>query len=191
MWAATSPTTTSRTSSPHRTSSSPTRPRCRRRVADDLLQYAGEQVTTGPEAEASASYIDHHLDGIADGATYADLGTVERARQSPPSRKPSPPVTSDEVVAELQAEADAVSRQRQQPLQGRDPAWAAAVDLRLVHDRAHRRHCGRRRLRRGGGDAGAGRARHLPSSATRQRSAVTSTERAGPRPALVGAPCGR
>ena len=48
----------------------------------DLLGYAGQQVTTGHEAEAYASYIGHHLDGIADGATYADLGAPERAAKA-------------------------------------------------------------------------------------------------------------
>ena len=36
-------------------------------------------MTTGGEAEAYASYIGGHLEGIADGATYADLGPSERA----------------------------------------------------------------------------------------------------------------
>ncbi|HEY8546562.1 MAG TPA: hypothetical protein VIL36_15990, partial [Acidimicrobiales bacterium] len=40
---------------------------------DDLLKYADEQVTTGDEAEAYASYIDGHLEGIADGKTYAEI----------------------------------------------------------------------------------------------------------------------
>ena len=41
---------------------------------DDLVKYADEQVTTGAEAEAYASLIDTHMQGIADGATYAELG---------------------------------------------------------------------------------------------------------------------
>ena len=45
----------------------------------DLVKYADEKVNTGPEAEAYASFINGHLQGIADGATYADLGTPERA----------------------------------------------------------------------------------------------------------------
>ena len=48
----------------------------------DLLGWAGEQVTTGDGAEAYASYIGHHLEGIADGATYADLGGPERAAKA-------------------------------------------------------------------------------------------------------------
>ena len=45
----------------------------------DLLPFAGHAVNTGPEAEAYASFINGHLEGIADGATYADLGDPERA----------------------------------------------------------------------------------------------------------------
>jgi hypothetical protein len=45
----------------------------------DLLKYADQKLDTGKEAEAYAGYIDGHLQGIAGGATYADLGTVERA----------------------------------------------------------------------------------------------------------------
>ena len=45
----------------------------------DLLPFAGHAVNTGPEAEAYASFINGHLEGIADGATFADLGDPERA----------------------------------------------------------------------------------------------------------------
>jgi hypothetical protein len=44
----------------------------------DLLKFAGEDVNTGDEAEGYASFINGHLQGIADGATYADLGGPER-----------------------------------------------------------------------------------------------------------------
>src|SRR5215203_5827912 len=44
----------------------------------DLLGFAGDQVTTGREAEAYAGYIGGHLEGIAGGATYADLGATQR-----------------------------------------------------------------------------------------------------------------
>ena len=47
----------------------------------DLVGYADEQVTTGTEAQAYAGYIAHHLDGVADGATYADLGKPEARGQ--------------------------------------------------------------------------------------------------------------
>ena len=76
---------------------------------DDLVQYAGEQVTTGPEAEAYASYINGHLEEIADGKRYAEIddrgaqAAVEEAieRGAP-----------EEEVAELQARADELKRQR-------------------------------------------------------------------------------
>ena len=48
----------------------------------DLVQYADQQVDTGNEAEAYASFINGHLDGIADGATYADLGAPESAAKA-------------------------------------------------------------------------------------------------------------
>jgi hypothetical protein len=44
---------------------------------DDLVEYAGQPLDTGKEAEAYASYINGHLQGIAEGATYAELGAVE------------------------------------------------------------------------------------------------------------------
>ena len=83
----------------------------------DLLQYAGEQVTTGPQAEAYASYIDHHLDDIAGGATYADLGAVERAAKA--DLEAAVAAGEDEAtVAELQGEADAVAGQRNSLFKG-------------------------------------------------------------------------
>jgi hypothetical protein len=77
----------------------------------DLLGYAGEQVTTGAEAEAYASYIGGHLENIADGATYADLSAPERAA------KAAVQTAKDEgqpqaTIDELQAEASALTAQR-------------------------------------------------------------------------------
>jgi hypothetical protein len=77
----------------------------------DLVKYAGEQVTTGQEAEAYASYIDGHLEGIAEGATYADLGGPEReARTALQAAQDGG--ADDATVAELQATLDEVSGQR-------------------------------------------------------------------------------
>src|SRR5687767_1070819 len=39
----------------------------------DLLEFAGNRLDTGEEAEAYASYINGHLEATAGGATYADL----------------------------------------------------------------------------------------------------------------------
>jgi hypothetical protein len=71
----------------------------------DLVGFAGAQVNTGDEAEAYASFIDGHLEGIADGATYADLGGPEReARAAVEAATTSG--ASEEEIATLQAEAD-------------------------------------------------------------------------------------
>jgi hypothetical protein len=77
----------------------------------DLLKYAGTQVSDGNDAEAYASYIDHHLDGIADGATYADLGKVETAAKAAVTEAKASGASADEI-ASLQADADAVTAQR-------------------------------------------------------------------------------
>lgn len=77
----------------------------------DLAKYAGESVNTGPEAEAYASFIDGHLAGIADGATYADLGTPEREANAAVEAAIASGA-DDVAVAELQGEADAISGQR-------------------------------------------------------------------------------
>jgi hypothetical protein len=77
----------------------------------DLVRYAGQQVTTGAKAEAYASYIANHLDGIASGATYADLGQPESAAKAAvQTAKDSG--QSAAAVADLQAKADAISNQR-------------------------------------------------------------------------------
>ena len=78
---------------------------------DDLVKYAGQQVTTGPQAEAYASYIDGHLEETAGGQTYADLGAVERSATAAVTEA----VENGEpqaAVDELQAQADEVSAQR-------------------------------------------------------------------------------
>jgi hypothetical protein len=78
---------------------------------DDLAKYGGEFVDTGKEAEAYASFINGHLAGIADGATYADLGTPEREAKAAVEAAKADGATEAEI-AELQAEADGISGQR-------------------------------------------------------------------------------
>jgi hypothetical protein len=83
----------------------------------DLVPYAGEQVTTGSEAEAYASYIDGHLAAIADGATYADLGPTVREAQAAVTA--AQVAGQDEAtIAELQATADELSSQRDSLFKG-------------------------------------------------------------------------
>jgi hypothetical protein len=84
---------------------------------DDLVKYADEQVTTGQEAEAYASFINGHLEGVADGATYADLGGPEREARA--ALQEAQDSGADEAtVAELQANYDEISGQRQTLFRG-------------------------------------------------------------------------
>ena len=77
----------------------------------DLVQHAGQTVDTGKEAEAYASFINGHLQGVADGQTYAQLGPAETAANT---------AVDDAVAAgkpqatidELQATADGITGQR-------------------------------------------------------------------------------
>jgi hypothetical protein len=83
----------------------------------DLLGYAGQQVTTGSEAEAYASYIAHHLDGIADGQTYADLGGPERAAKA--AVQDAKDQGADQATVDgLQATATALTAQRDSLFKG-------------------------------------------------------------------------
>jgi hypothetical protein len=84
---------------------------------EDLVKYAGQQVTTGPQAEAYASFINGHLEAIADGQTYADLGAVERTAAAAVTEA----VESGQpqaAVDELQAQADGVTAQRDSLFKG-------------------------------------------------------------------------
>ena len=77
----------------------------------DLARFAGQQVTTGAQAQAYASYINGHLQEVADGQTYADLGTPQRAAAAAVTAAKDagqPQATIDE----LQAKATAISTQR-------------------------------------------------------------------------------
>lgn len=78
---------------------------------DDLVKYGDEFVDTGKEAEAYASFINGHLAGIADGATYADLGTPEREAKAAVEAAKADGASEAEIAA-LQADADAISGQR-------------------------------------------------------------------------------
>ena len=83
----------------------------------DLLKFAGEKVNTGEEAEGYASFIDGHLQGIADGATYADLGTPEREANAAVEAAVAEGA-DDATIAELEGEAAAVSGQRNSLFKG-------------------------------------------------------------------------
>jgi hypothetical protein len=83
----------------------------------DLVQYADEQVTTGAEAEAYASYIDGHLADIAGGATYADLGGPERAAEAAVAEAQENGA-DEATIGELQTTADELSAQRDSLFRG-------------------------------------------------------------------------
>ena len=82
---------------------------------DDLVQYADEQVTTGPEAEAYASFIDGHLQGIADGQTYSQIDDRGAAQAVVDAEEAG---ASAEEIAELQATADELRGQRDSLFRG-------------------------------------------------------------------------
>jgi len=83
---------------------------------DDLVRFGGEQVNTGEEAEAYASFIQGHVVGIADGATYAELGDVERAAEAEltaalESGAPAAEVTAlEETAAGVSGQRDSIFR---------------------------------------------------------------------------------
>lgn len=84
---------------------------------DDLLSFADEQVTTGDEAEAYASFINGHLQNIAGGATYSELGDVQsEARDA--LAEATEAGASDDEIAELQTAVDDVTRNRETLFKG-------------------------------------------------------------------------
>ena len=83
----------------------------------DLVKFAGQDVNTGEEAEAYASFIGGHVEGIADGATYADLGDAERAAEAEATDAITSGAPADEVAA-LEEEAAAITGQRDSIFRG-------------------------------------------------------------------------
>jgi len=83
----------------------------------DLVAYAGQQVDTGKEAEAYASYINGHLAEVADGATYADLGPEYFAAQAAVEEATASGAPASEVEG-LQADLDELSGQRETLFKG-------------------------------------------------------------------------
>ena len=74
-------------------------------------------MTTGAEAEAYASFIDGHLQGIADGATYAELGGPQSEARA--ALAAAQEAGEDEAtIAELQATVDEITGQRDSLFRG-------------------------------------------------------------------------
>jgi hypothetical protein len=82
---------------------------------DDLVKHADQQVTTGSEAEAYASYIGGHLEGIADGKTYAEIDDRGAAQAVVDARESG---ASEAEIADLQATADELKAQRDSLFRG-------------------------------------------------------------------------
>jgi hypothetical protein len=82
---------------------------------DDLVRYADAQVTTGSEAEAYASFIGGHMEGIADGKTYAEIDDRGAAQAVVDAREAG---ASEAEIADLQATADELRAQRDSLFRG-------------------------------------------------------------------------
>jgi len=86
------------------------------RAVPCLVEYAGQPLTTGKQAECYANnYIGLHLQGIAGGKTYAELGDVQselRAQIAEAQR------TNDPNLEDLQAELQTVTQQRETVFKG-------------------------------------------------------------------------
>jgi len=75
----------------------------------DLVGHAGDQVSSGGEAEAYAGYIGGHLEGIADGKTYSEIDDRGAAAAVVAAEESG---ASDAKVAELEATAAELKGQR-------------------------------------------------------------------------------
>ena len=83
----------------------------------DLVGFADEQVTTGNQAEGYASFINGHLQGIADGATYADLGATSNAAKADLQTAQDNGASATDI-ATLQTKVDTISGQRDSLFKG-------------------------------------------------------------------------
>jgi len=82
---------------------------------DDLVRFADQQVTTGSEAEAYAGFIAGHMQGIADGKTYAEIDDRGAAQAVVDAREAG---ASEAQIADLQATADQLKAQRDSLIKG-------------------------------------------------------------------------
>jgi hypothetical protein len=81
----------------------------------DLVRYADQQVTTGAEAQAYASLIATHMEGIADGQTYSQIDDRGAAQAVTDAKESGASATE---VAKLQATADQLRGQRDSLFRG-------------------------------------------------------------------------
>lgn len=84
--------------------------------ADCLVEYAGQQLTTGKQAECYANeYIGLHLSGMADGMSYAELGAPQRELQGELAAAQE---AGDPAAAEIEAELEQVTADRETLFKG-------------------------------------------------------------------------
>jgi hypothetical protein len=81
----------------------------------DLVKYADQQVTTGAEAEAYASLIATHMEGIAGGKTYSEIDDRGAAQAVTDAQERG---ASPDEIAELQATANQLKGQRDSLFRG-------------------------------------------------------------------------
>ena len=81
-----------------------------------LVQYAGQDLTTGKQAECYANnFIGVHVKGIADGKTYADLGAVQTDLTN---QVKAATAANDPALPDLQKQLTAVTSQRETLFKG-------------------------------------------------------------------------
>jgi hypothetical protein len=81
-----------------------------------LVEFAGQRLTSGKQAECYANdYIGLHLQAIADGQTYADLGEPQSALRADVAAAES---SDDPALADLQADLATVTGQRETLFKG-------------------------------------------------------------------------
>jgi hypothetical protein len=86
------------------------------RQSECLVEYAGQQMTTGKQAECYANdFIGLHLGNIAGGMSYAELGGPESELRAQVAAAEQ---ADDPALADLQQELAQVSRQRDTVFKG-------------------------------------------------------------------------
>ncbi len=84
--------------------------------SDCLVRYAGQQLTTGKQAECYANeFIGLHLKSTADGKTYAELGGVQSKLRTQVAEAQK---NNDPALADLQKQLTAVTADRETVFKG-------------------------------------------------------------------------
>ena len=80
-----------------------------------MVKYAGQQLTTGKQAECYANdFIGLHVKGIAAGQTYADIGVPQAALRAQIAALPA----GDPTTAGLQTQLATITAQRESLFKG-------------------------------------------------------------------------